>query len=128
MSVRRRPLVLAIGEGAQRGLLAAHLTLHGHMPILCTDHLDPALGTALRGAAILVIEEALIAAAPDQWAETLRNQCWGGSLIIIVDHIPEGVRATEGIALVDRAVAIGAITELVEKWQTNGGNLINRPD
>ncbi|WP_404367806.1 hypothetical protein AB5I39_13515 [Sphingomonas sp. MMS24-J45] len=123
----RRPLVLAIGEGAFRGVLAAHLTLHNHMPIICTDHLDPALGPALRGSAILVIEETLIAAAPEQWAETLRDQCWGGALIVIVDNVPEGIRASEGVALVNRALAISAITDLVEKWQADGSNLLSRP-
>ncbi|PTS72269.1 hypothetical protein DBR17_19935 [Sphingomonas sp. HMWF008] len=128
MSAMRRPLVLAIGEGAFRGVLAAHLTLHNHMPIICTDHLDPALGPALRGAAILVIEETLIAAAPEQWTETLRDQCWGGALIVIVDTMPEGIRATEGVALVHRALAVRTVTELVEKWQANGTNLLSRPD
>ena len=128
LSATRRPLVLAIAEGALRGVLAAHLTLHDHMPIICTDHLDPALGPALRAAAILVIEETLIAAAPEQWAETLRDQCWGGALIVIVHFMPDGVRETEGIALVDRAMAVSAVPELVAKWQASGTRLLNRPD
>lgn len=97
------------------------------MPIICTDHLDPALGPALRAAAILVIEETLIAAAPDQWAETLRDQCWGGALIVIVHFMPEGIRKTEGLALVDRALAVSTVPALVEKWQANGTSLVNRP-
>lgn len=128
LSPPRRPLVLAIAEGGLRGVLSAHLTLHDHMPIICTDHLDPALGPALRASAILVIEETLIAAAPEQWAETLRDQCWGGALIVIVHFMPDGVRATEGIALVDRSLAVSAVPELIDKWQMSGTKLVNRPD
>lgn len=128
LSATRRPLVLAIAEGGLRGVLAAHLTLHDHMPIICTDHLDPALGPALRAAAILVIEETLIAAAPEQWAEKLREQSWGGALIIIVHYMPDGVRASDGLALVDRALAVSAVTNLVAEWQANGTKLVNLPD
>jgi len=128
MSATRRPLVLAIADAGLRSVLAAHLTLNDHMPIICTDHLDPALGPALRAAAILVIEEGLIAAAPEEWAETLRNQCWGGALIIIVQYMPDGIRGTEGIALVDRRHAVWAVTERVRDWQARGTSLVNRPD
>ena len=102
-SVTRRPLVLAIAETGLRSVLAANLALHDHLPIICTDYLDPALGAALRAAAILVIEEALIVSAPERWIETLRAQSWGGGLIIIVEYIPNGLSASEGLALVDRA-------------------------
>lgn len=128
MGATRRPLVLAIAETGLRAVLAAHLALQDHMPIICTDHRDPALGAALRAAAILVIEEALIAAVPERWAETLRAQCWGGALIIIVQNMPDGIGASDGIALVDRALAVVAVTTLIEEWQTNGSTLVNRPD
>jgi len=101
--------------------------MNGEMPILCADHRNPALGEALRSAAILVIEESLIAATPAEWVETLRDQCWGGALIIIVDHIPDGVREAGGIALVDRQQALRAVTELVRDWQSNSSSLVNSP-
>ena len=127
-SATRRPLVLAIAEAGLRSVLAASLALNDQLPIICTEYLDPALGAALRAAAILIIEEALILSAPEQWIETLRAQSWGGALIIIVEYMPNGINASDGLALVDRAYAVSAVTTLVNDWQTNGTKLVNRPD
>ena len=119
---------MAIAEAGLRSVLAASLALNDQLPIICTEYLDPALGAALRAAAILIIEEALISSAPEQWIETLRAQSWGGALIIIVEYMPNGINASEGLALVDRAYAVSAVTTLVTDWQTNGTKLVNRPD
>jgi len=127
VNITRRPLVLALVDLGLRSLLVSHLTMNGEMPILCADHRNPGLGEALRGAAILVIEESLIAATPAEWAETLRDQCWTGALIIIVDHMSDGVREADGIALVDRQQALRAVTELVRDWQSNSSSLVNSP-
>jgi hypothetical protein len=118
MSVKRRPLILALSDAGLRSVLAAHLGMAGEVPVSTADHLDPTLGAALRAAAILIIEEALIASAPLEWAETLRNQRWSGELIIIVNHMPAMPRETDGIALVDRKNAVTSILELVQRWQT----------
>jgi hypothetical protein len=118
MSARKRPLILALADVGLRSLLATYLTLNGEMPIVSADHRDPALSEALRRAAILVIEEQLIAATPLEWAETLRNQCWCGELIIIVDFMPDGIRESEGIALIDRSRAFWAVPEVLRHWRS----------
>jgi hypothetical protein len=118
MSVTRRPLILALSDVGLRSVLAAHLGMAGEIPVSTADHLDPTLGEALRAAAILIIEESLIASAPLEWAKTLRNQCWSGELIIIVNHLPEMLRESDGIALVDRKCAVDCVPKLVQRWQS----------
>ena len=90
----------------------------GEMPISTADHLDPTLGKDLRAAALLVIEGALIGPPPEDWAETLRNQCWSGRVIVIVDTAPEDHRPDDTIALVGRRDAGAAILALVQLWQS----------
>jgi hypothetical protein len=95
----------------------------GEMPISTADHLDPALGEALRVAAILIIEEALIASAPVEWANTLRDQCWSGELVIIVDQLPAPREEFDGIALVDRRSAVATVPTLVQEWRSRRADL-----
>lgn len=118
MSATRRPLILALEDIGLRSVLAARLSMAGEVPIVTEDHRDPALGQALRGAAILVIEESLIATTPVEWAETLRDQCWAGDLIIIANQIPETVREADGIAMIDRRRAHTAIPDLIRQWRS----------
>jgi hypothetical protein len=118
MSATQRPLILALSDAGLRSVLAARLSMAGEMPVSTVDYLDPALGEALRAAAILVIEESLIASAPVEWAVTLRNQCWSGELVIIVDQMPALFSESEGIALVDRKNAVVTVPALVQRWQS----------
>lgn len=117
MSAMPRPLILAIVDPGLRSILGAYLTMAGETPISTTDHLDPTLGATLRDRAILVIEEMLIASPPLEWAETLRDQCWTGLLIVIVRDLPEPVQEAHGIALVDRRHAPVAIPTLIQRWR-----------
>lgn len=120
MSATQRPLILALSDAGLRSVLAAHLSMAGEMPVSTADHLDPTLGEALRSAAILVIEESLIASAPLEWAHTLRDQRWSGELVIIVDQMPALFSESDGVALVDRKNAVVIIPALVQRWQSHG--------
>lgn len=112
-----RPLILAIADPGLRAILAAYLTMAGETPISTADHLDPTLNAALRNAAILVIEESLIASPPRDWTETLRDQCWTGWHIIITQTLAEPVPETDGVALVHRREAPVAIPPIIDRWR-----------
>ncbi|MEG3144324.1 hypothetical protein U1839_06620 [Sphingomonas sp. RT2P30] len=127
MSATQRPLILALSDAGLRSVLAAHLGMAGEMPVSTADHLDPALGEALRAAAILIIEETLIASAPVEWANTLRDQCWSGELVIIVDQMPALQGECDGIALVDRRSAAAIVPTLVQRWQSRRTELDTPP-
>jgi len=113
----RRPLILAIVDPGLRSILAAYLTMAGETPISTADHLDPTLDATLRDRAILVIEEPLIASAPRDWTETLRDQCWTGFVIIIAHTLHESVPENDGVALVDRHSAPAAIPPIIQRWR-----------
>ena len=98
----------------------------GQMPIVCEDHRDPALGEPLRREATLVIGEALIAAHPSDWLETLRDQCWSGKIIDIVDELREAMGATDELAVVDRNAAALSVPDLVLRWHTRDGDPLSR--
>ncbi|MES2269464.1 MAG: hypothetical protein V4533_01150 [Pseudomonadota bacterium] len=117
MIVVRRPLIIAISDPGLRSVLAALLTMAGETPISTVDHLDPALGAELREIAILVIDEPLISAAPPEWTETLRNQCWTGSLVIVADRLLRPSEPEDGIMLVQRSQAAYAIPPIISRWQ-----------
>jgi NAD(P)-dependent dehydrogenase (short-subunit alcohol dehydrogenase family) len=93
-------------------------TIAGETPISTADHLDPTLDATLRDRAILVIEEPLIASAPRDWTETLRDQCWTGFVIIIAHTLHESVPENEGVALVDRHSAPAAIPPIIQRWRS----------
>ncbi len=118
MNVTRRPLILAIVDPGLRSILAAYLTMAGETPVSTADHLDPTLDATLRDKAILIIEEPMIASAPHDWTETLRDQCWTGLVIIIAHTLHEPVPESDGIALVERRNAPAAIPPIIERWRS----------
>lgn len=126
MSATRGPLILAIADAGLRSILAAQLGMAGHMPISTVDHLDPTLGEDIRSTALLIIEEALIAPPPLDWAETLRNQCWAGQVIVIVNARDDHIQQDETIMLLDRRDAGAGILTLVHAWQSEATVPISR--
>ena len=120
-----RPLILALFDSRLRSLLATRLAMIGQMPIVCADHRDPALGEPLRREATLIIGEALIAANPRDWLETLRDQCWSGRIIVIVDELREAIGATAELAVVDRHAAAMSVPDLVQQWHAPDADAVS---
>ncbi|WP_037515960.1 hypothetical protein [Sphingomonas sp. PAMC 26621] len=126
MSATQGRLILAIVDTGLRSILAAQLGMAGHMPISTVDHLDPTLSEHIRATALLIIEEALIAPPVVDWAETLRNQCWMGQIIVIVNAKDDQIQQDDKVMLVDRRDAGAAVLTLVHAWQSQATVAISR--
>lgn len=125
MSTAPSSIVLAVTNAGLRSILSAQLGMAGEMPISTPDHCDPALSKRLRATALLIIEESLIGSAQTDWAETLRDQCWSGRIIIIVNKMPTGPPTDDEVTLVDRLDASRAILGVVRLWRSRDGDLLN---
>ncbi|MEG3175087.1 hypothetical protein U1872_02515 [Sphingomonas sp. RB3P16] len=113
----RGQLVLAVADAGLRSVLAALLGMAGELPITTADHLDPTLGEELRGSSMLIIEDRLIDAAPGEWIETLRNQCWLGDMIIITEESASAVSVDSDVVAVDRWNVAVAMLPIVARWR-----------
>lgn len=111
-------LVLALGDPGLRSMLAGQLGMAGEMPISVLDHRDRTLTATIRAGALLIIAEALIGSAPQDWLGTLRGQGWVGQIVVIVETKPPTYAVCNSIVVVQRADAGAAVLPLVHFWRT----------
>lgn len=126
MQTSRYPVVLAIVDPGLRSVLTALLGMAGEAPISTTDHLDPTLGENMRATAMLIIQGVMIGAAPTEWGETLRNQCWLGSIVIIAEQPLADVQPEDGVTLVHRRSASTGVVDAVQRWHSKNQSSANR--
>jgi hypothetical protein len=126
MKAARGQLVLAMSDRALCSLLAARLGMAGETPITTASHLNPVFGTDFRAAALLIVEDRLIAQDPPEWSGTLRNQGWTDQIIVIVDMVPDPPPVDAMMISVERRDAGATVPTLVQLWQSKFGKHIKQ--
>ena len=108
-------LVLAAREMGFRSALAARLTMAGANLLTTNDVEDPGLARSVRGPAVLILEEALVADRSSEWLQALLAVPQWLRVVVLGDGRAEG--PDERLIYIKSDSAANVIASLMPQWQ-----------
>lgn len=112
-------LVLAAREMGFRSALAARLTMSGANLLTTNDIEDPGLARSVRGPAVLIVEEALVADRSSEWLQALLAVPHWLRVVVLGEAAENGRAegADDRLIYIKSDTAVKTLAALIPEWQ-----------
>jgi hypothetical protein len=114
-------LVLAAREMGFRSSLAARLTMAGANLLTTDDVEDPGLPSSVRGPAVLIVEQSLVADRSREWLQALLAVPQWLRVVVLGDG--HGDSAEDRLIYIKSDLAVQALTALLPEWQLEAAGM-----